>query len=118
MTVVRKKVGSSGAVRFVKFSESKPGDVLVTGTFQGTQLVDSFDGSKKVPLHTFLTEDGETVKLNSAGQLDKNLENVTPGSVLEITFLGKESFKSKDGRKLTANQFEVHELVEDEAAPF
>jgi len=111
-TLVKKKIGS-GSVRYVKYSEAKPGDTLVVGTFQGTELVPSYDKKSEVPIHTFVTEDEEIVKLNSAGQLNKLLSMVQPGTTLEVTFLGKEKFKSKDGRTLYANQFEVNELVEE-----
>lgn len=116
-TIVRKKISSAGNVKFVKYSELKAGETLVVGFFQGTELVPSYDKKSQVPQHTFVDEDEKIVKLNSAGQLNAILKNVQPGAFLEVTFLGKEKIKTKDGRQVEANQFEVHEL-EDQTPAF
>lgn len=111
MTVVKKKLGGS-SLKFVKYSESTEGDVLALGEFLGTELVASYDKKSQVPLHKVRTEDGTVVALNSAGQLNHILKDVTPGTTIEVVFLGKESIKTKDGKRTTANQFEVNELTE------
>lgn len=113
MTVIRKKIGS-GPVKYVKYSTAKAGDVLAVGVFQGTELVKAFDPKQPdVPQHTIVDEDETILKLNSAGQLNHLLKSVEPGSMIEVVFLGKEKIKSKTGRMVEANQFEVHELVEE-----
>ena len=106
---VKKKL--SGSVRYVKYSEAKPGDVLVIGTFQGTEQVPAYDPKQGlVPQHSFVDEDEQIVKLNSAGQLNYALKNATPGQMIEVIYLGKEKVKTKTGRLVEANQFEVNAL--------
>ncbi len=115
MTIVKKKLSAS-AVKYVKYSEAKPGDTLALGTFKGTELVKAYDPKQPdVPQHTIIDEDGNEVKLNSAGQLNYILRNVQPGTPIEVVYLGKEKIKSKTGRVVEANQFEVNELLEEEA---
>ena len=113
MTVVKKKLSAS-SVKYVKYSEAKPGDTLAIGTFKGTELVKAYDPKQPdVPQHTVVDEDGTELKLNSAGQLNYILKNVDPGTVIVVVYLGKEKIKSKTGRVVEANQFEVNELCED-----
>ncbi len=113
MTLIRKKVGS-GTVKFVKYSTASPGDVLATGIFQGSELVKAYDPKQPdVPQHTIVDEDENILKLNSAGQLNYLLKNVEPGTLIEVVYLGKEKIKGKNGRMVEANQFEVHELIEE-----
>ena len=114
-TFVKQKVSIASNVRYVKYSEAKPGDVIAVGIFKGTEQVPSYDKSTTVPLHSIVSEDGEIIKLNSAGQLNKIFSLVQPETLVEVTFLGKEKFKSKDGRVLTANQFDVSQLTAVEA---
>jgi hypothetical protein len=97
MTVIKKKIGG-GSVRYVKYSEAKPGDVLAIGNFIGTELVKAYDPKQPdVPQHTILDEEGTSLKLNSAGQLNFLLKSVEAGTLIEVE----------------ANQFEVSELVEE-----
>jgi len=112
MTLVKKPVGGS-TVKYVKYSEAKPGDVIATGTFAGTSFVKAYDPKQPdVPQHTIIDESGISLKLNSAGQLNYLLKNVPEGSLIEVTYLGKEKIKGKNGKLVEANQFEVHELIE------
>lgn len=113
MTVVKKKLGAS--VKYVKYSEASPGQTLAIGTFKGTELVKAYDPKQPdVPQHTIIDEDGQEIKLNSAGQLNHILRGVSPGTTIEVVYLGKEKIKSKTGRVVEANQFEVNELCDEE----
>jgi hypothetical protein len=113
MTVVKKKLSAS--VKYVKYSAAKPGETVALGVFKGTELVPAFDPTAPhVPQHTIIDEDGTEVKLNSAGQLNHILKSVEPGTPIEVVYLGKEKIKSKTGRVVEANQFEVNELVDEE----
>ncbi len=111
MTVVKQKVELPRAT-YVKYSEAKPGQTLVQGTFLGTRMVDNYDKDDKVPSHSFETDDG-TVILNSASSLDRLLATVDAGTPLEITFLGKEKKKNKAGKSYSQNSFEVNVLVQE-----
>lgn len=112
MTVVKKKLGAS--VKFVKYSAASPGETLALGVFKGTELVKAYDPKQPdVPQHTIVDEEGQEIKLNSAGQLNHILRGVSPGTTIEIVYLGKEKIKAKNGRTVEANQFEVNELVEE-----
>jgi len=117
MTVVKQKVELQKPT-YVKYSEAKPGQTLVVGTFLGTKMVKPYkptnkDGSVNpdVPSHSFETDEGE-VRLNSATSLNRLLAQIEPGTPVDITFLGKEKKKSKDGDVYSENTFEVSILVE------
>lgn len=112
MTIVKKKLGAS--VKYVKYSAAAPGETLALGVYKGTELVKAYDPKQPdVPQHTVIDEDGTEVKLNSAGQLNHILRGVSPGTTIEVVYLGKEKIKSKTGRTVEANQFEVNELVDE-----
>lgn len=110
MTVVKRKV-QSAPIKYVKYSEAKPGDVLVLGNYVGSPMVLNFNKDKEVPQHQFQDEEGNTTALNSAGQLDYLMKKVEVGSVVEVVFLGQEALTIK-GKKVKANQFEVSILGE------
>lgn len=106
-----KKVKVGGAIRYVKFSQAKPGDVLVLGMFEGTKQVPKYKGrdGETVPQHNFKTEDGTIVALGSAGQLNFLMRDISVGSLVEVVFLGKQEYKDRrTGKMETANQFEVN----------
>jgi len=113
-TVTKKKLVAADTVKYVKYSEAKPGQTLVVGKFLGTKQVKKFNGKEgeTVPLHTFNTDEGE-IALNSASSLNRILDGVEPGTTLEVVFLGKESKQNKDGIKYRENTFEVNELTEE-----
>lgn len=105
-----RKVKLSGSTKWVKYSQSKPNDVLVLGVFEGTIQVPKYKGrdGETVPQHNFKTEDGTTVALPSAGQLNFLLRDIPQGALVEVVFLGKQEYKDRrTGKMETANQFEV-----------
>lgn len=111
MTIVKKRLG--GAVKYVKYSAATPGDTLAIGMFKGTEFVKAFDPKQPDVLqHTVIDEDGQEIKLNSAGQLNHIFRKVPPGTMIEVVYLGKEKIKI-NGRQVEANQFEVNELVDE-----
>ena len=112
MTTINKVKVELAKAKYVKYSEAKPGQTLVQGTFLGTKMVPNYDKDAEVPSHSFETDDG-TVILNSASSLDRLLATVEPGSPLEITFLGKEKKKNKAGKSYSQNSFEVNLLVQE-----
>ena len=119
MTFVRKPAIKENKVVFVKYSQSKPGDVLAIGRYDRVDMVPAYDPTKGlVALHTIINEDGQEIKLNHTTKLSNALAAVGIGNYVEVIFLGKEPFKDKvTGRTLSANQFEVTPLeLEEDAA--
>ena len=111
MTTIKQKVSLGTGPKYVKYSEAKPGETLVVGTYKGTRMVPNFNKDGEVPSHTFETEEG-TVVLNSASELNKLLATVEAGTEVDVTFLGTEKLKNKKGQPYKANKFEVSILVE------
>jgi hypothetical protein len=99
----------SGARRYYKYNECKPGQKLVdAGVYVGPEE------GKFGTQHVFKQQNGEIVVLNSAGQLNWQLDNyATPGATLCNVFyagknmLTKGAFKGKE-----AHNFELE--VDDE----
>jgi hypothetical protein len=112
-----KKVKLSGQTKWVKYSTSKPNDVLVLGVFEGTTQVPKYKGKdgETVAQHNFKTEDGENIALPSAGQLNFLMKDIPVGALVEVVFLGKQEYKDRrSGKMETANQFEVSTFEEIE----
>jgi len=128
--LVKKKVElPASAIKYVKYSECKPGDTLVVGKYLESKMVPNFNKDGEVPLHLF--EDfytKGTLALNSSAELNRILENkhfdtskfadVKVGSWYEITYLGKEKGKTKDGKSYMSHTFQVDPLEDpaDEVA--
>jgi hypothetical protein len=111
-TLVRKKLV---APKYVKYSQLKAGDVVAIGIFIGTEQVDNFTRTAKVPQHTIQdTETGAITKLPSAGQLNWAMSQLEAGTMVEVIFLGKEKFKNKQGLMVDSNQFEINTFSESE----
>jgi hypothetical protein len=103
-----KKVG--GSRKFVKYSECKPGQVLVDGKFLRTE-----EGRFGLN-HVFLEEAGETV-LNSSGHLNWLLETYGfEGAVCRVTYLGKEKLTRGNMKGKEAHRFEL-EIDDDYPQP-
>lgn len=111
MTVIKTKVVPPKPT-YVKYSEAQPGQTLVLGTFEGSKLVPNFNRDGEVPAHYFNTDDG-TVVLNSASDLNKQLQHVDEGDVVEIVFLGAEKLKNQKGQPYKLNKFEVSKLTKE-----
>ena len=110
MTTITKVKVSTSKATYVKYSDAKPGDTLVIGTYIGTKMVPNFNKDGEVPSHQFETDAGLTI-LNSASELNKLLEQVEEGSEVDVTFLGTEKLKNKKGQPYKANKFEVNLLI-------
>lgn len=111
MTIIRQKAEKPGAIKFVKISEAKPGDVLVLGELVSTEQVPNFNKDGEVSLHKFNTDTG-LVGLNGSKLLDGLLGQFEVGDTIEVVYLGKEPGVSKDGKKFKRNTFEVVKLTE------
>lgn len=103
-----KKVG--GARRFIKYSECKPGQVLVDGKFIRTE-----EGRFGLN-HIFQEGDGELV-LNSSGHLNWLLETYGfEGAVCRVTYQGKEKLTKGNMKGKEAHRFEL-EIDDDYPQP-
>ena len=120
MTVSKIKV--SGVVKYVKWTDKKPGDVLVVGEYIDEIQVPKYKGrpGETSSAHRFRLEDGSTAQLGSAGQLNfilrqtkeilisRQLDGDVP-CMVEVIFLGKQQYTDKKTKKVEeANQFEVN----------
>lgn len=105
---VKKEVGSGDYLPSPKLAETKADTVLVTGIYQGTKTVQGKEGPFIV--HEFDVE-GKIMSLSS-GQLNYKLKSVEPGTLVEVTFLGKKKVTLANGKTVNANQFHVVELEE------
>jgi len=119
MTVEKIKV--SGIVKYVKWTDKNPNDVLVVGEYLGEIEVPKYKGKpgETTPAHKFKLEDGSIAQLGSAGQLNyllrqtkellisRQLDGDAP-CLVEVVFLGKEQYTDKKTKKVeSANQFSV-----------
>lgn len=114
MTVVRRKIVTP-TIKYVKISEHKEGDILVTGKYTEIREVDNFNKDGKVNLYLFKNEDGETVALNGNKKLDENMAEVKIGETVEISFQGKRPGVNKQGKRFNTNMFEI--IVLDKKPP-
>jgi hypothetical protein len=110
-----KKVGQ-GSISYVKYAESKPGQVLVEGTYITTR-----DGTYG-PQHHFRTDKGDTIVLNSSGKLNKMLTDfVAKGDQVRVTYSGMTAIAAGKFKGKTAHDFVVevdssrHSEVSEEA---
>lgn len=120
MTIIKKKLSSDPAIKYVKYKELKQGELVVVGALTEVKMVKPFapvnyKGEKNpdVPQYVFTTDEG-TVVLNSSSELNKELVHATIGDILEITFLGKENRKTKQGVPYSCFMFDVQCLIDDE----
>lgn len=112
MTVIRKEVGSNN-IKYVKYTESKPGEVIASGIFEGSVKVPGFQNrGPDVLQHSVLSDEGVSLKLRHSGQLDYKLSAIPAGAYIEVTFLGKEKVNIK-GALTDVNQFKVEILTEE-----
>lgn len=114
MTVEKIKVG--GMVKYVKWTDKQPNDVLVVGEYLGEIEVPKYKGKigETTPAHRFKLADGSIAQLGSAGQLNyllreaKELLDTQSPCLVEVVFLGKEEYTNKRTKKVeSANQFQV-----------
>jgi hypothetical protein len=114
LTVVSNR-GSDPIVAFYNYKAPKnPSErarvlekgTLIAGTYAGNyKKMDTFS-NKEVTNHKVRTEQG-IVALSPATQLDRDLSDIKEGARVEITYLGKEPFKDKTGRTLSAHRFHI-----------
>lgn len=91
-----------GNIKFVKYAESKPGQVLAEGTYLTTK-----EGTYG-PQHHFRTDLGDTVVLNSSGILNKRLaDHVSRGDQVRITYNGKTTLAAGKFKGKEAHDFIV-----------
>jgi len=72
----------AGQKKYIKYNECKKGDVLVEGKY-----LRDIQGKFGVQ-YEFLSESGDVVVLNKAGQLDYKMEFIRQGDVLKIIYDG------------------------------
>ena len=114
MTLVKKPVAADNNYKYIKYKEALPGSVLACGVYEGFDMKKNFDPSKPdVPSFKIKQEDGTTVVLNSATNLNKLLQPLTIGTLLEVVFKGPRKAKSKAGLPFTVLDFDVSEFIDE-----
>lgn len=100
-----------GPKTYMRYTDCKPGQVLVTGKYIGR----SHNKFGKENFDFEPLDGGQTVCLNHAGQLEKRMEeNVEVGDIVRITFEGKAKIEKGDWAGKEANQFTVEVAEKDE----
>lgn len=91
-----------GPINYVKYSESKPGDVLVEGWFIDTKP--GLYGNQ----YYFIDECGKTTVLNKSGQLDYQMSHsINKEDFLRITYAGKIILEKGPMKGKESNQFKI-----------
>lgn len=91
----------SGSYKYVKYTECQEGEVIAEGHYKGTK-------QGQFGIQHLIKADGTTVVLNSAGALNKTLENdVSKGDYVRVTFLGKDVVKSGKFKNKEFNNFKI-----------
>jgi len=101
-----------GARKYFKYSECKPGQVLVgEGSFMGSE-----QGLYGVQ-HLFKEKTGDVVCLNSAGQLNWLVDNhLKPGAVCKVTYVDKKPLTKGQMKGKEAHSFSL-EVDDDQGQP-
>lgn len=101
-----KEVG--GETRYVKYTESEPGQVLAEGTYLGTRL-----SKFEKPQYQFREETGNLVVLNSSGHLDKKINLlVKVGDMVRVIL--KDKAKIKEGPYRGKDSYIFSVLIDSE----
>ena len=107
------------------WKEWDEGDVLIC-TLKGTsqnrknkskkdwivEVVDAFFNDKKVQKKLI----GQTLTLNTAGQLDKGMEQIDIGDMVQITYNGSQEMKGGEYEGQMAHTMEVVMVDEDDGS--
>jgi hypothetical protein len=99
-----------GSVNYVKYSEKKQGEILVTGRFVETYIDETYGK----PQHKFQDDTGFTV-LPGSGQLNYLMQLVHPGDLARVTYNGTIVMKDGKFKGKDAHQFKVS--VDKDAPP-
>jgi hypothetical protein len=116
---VKKALG--GAMSFRKWDDYEVGDVVI-GTFLGIHTCQFKKTNFKIKVldaqfvDTELAESliGKTLVLNSAGSLDKQMEEVEEGETIQVEYTGKSlltkgPYAGKEAHSVTVNIVEMSE---------
>jgi len=95
------KVGM-GSFTYVKYKEAKPGDTLAVGYYLGTK-----QGNYGLQ-HLVRTDSGNTVVLNSSGQLNYLFENnIAKGDYVRVDYAGEEVLKKGKFKGKSVHTFDM-----------
>lgn len=95
----------NSAKTYVKTTACKVGDVMVEGWYIGSYTSKKYGNQQ----HSFITETGENVVLNGAGQLDYIIENqIKPEDYVKVLFDGKKTIEKGALAGTAVNQFKSY----------
>lgn len=99
-----------GGGNFIKYPECKPGQVLVQGEYLG-EVPNKFNPAK--PNFRFKNNDGSILTLPASGQLNSAFSAIESGTLVSVTFLGKEKITKGSFAGKEANSFKIEVFSED-----
>ena len=121
-TFVTKKKLSGVRTEYRAWKEWDEGDILIgklVGSSQNKKNKSKKDWIVEV-LEMFFADKkeekrlrGKTVTLNTAGQLDKGLEQLTEGKIFQVTYNGQKRMEGGDYAGQMAHTMEVEEVEEE-----
>ena len=103
--------GGEEIVAFYNYNPPKPENTKGRQLQKGMRIVGTYAGSFNTKtygtlVHKIKTDEG-LVALNDAAKLTNALKPAKEGARVEITYLGKETFKDKTGKPKSAHDFHV-----------
>ena len=95
----------NAAKKYVKTTALAKGEEMVEGWYIGSHISKKYGNQQ----HNFITEAGEHVVLNGAGQLDYIIENqVKPEDYVKVIFDGKVVLQKGPQAGTAVNQFKAY----------
>lgn len=109
MTAARQftKISNESNITFVsasKLSEAGTTGVVAEGIYVGPKTNPNFPEKTDFELET---EDGATLIVNGAGNLGSQMKSVSPGDLIQISYLGKNEMKKGKYKGKLAHNFEI-----------
>ena len=121
-----KKVLSGVKSEYRAWKEWDEGDVLIcklVGTSQNrknkskkdwiVEPIDAFFADKKEQKRALAAK---RITLNTAGQLDKGMEQIEQGDIVQITYNGSKEMEGRDYEGQMAHTMEVEQVEEDDGS--
>lgn len=106
-----KKIEKSTQGKFIKYSECTPNQVLVEGEYLG-QVTNKFNPSK--PNLKFKNNNEEIIILPASGQLNYAFQDTEIGTLVCVTYKGKEKIEKGTFKGKEANAFKIEVYEQDE----
>ena len=105
----------SGSINYIKLATKKKGDLLVeSATYLGISKVPNFNNTGMVDLHKFKDQEEKVHGINGTSILNRRLEGIQPGSILDLEFLGEADWAEKRKGMRLPYDFKVYSYVSED----